>query len=247
MAGRSWVGRPGWCGQEGFSPTTRPGWTTTRAPRGAGPLIRPDSGCEADHQDQKSRRRRGEPGQARSIPGDGISPSRSAPARISELSWQGIGLARHQLRPAFCKRPMPGPGRIAHSPSRPCAPGRRVPFGAARPGHWPGWTIRLQRQRQRPDTEKAHNPARARDRHPSGPRRVARNKPVRRNRQRPCCGASNGRSCRRRARMPAWQDGPWFLPSDAGKGRATISGPVLVHQLLRFLPKPAHRRIAQGS
>ena len=39
--------------------------------------------------------------------------------------------------------------RIDHSPSRPCAPGRRVPLGAARPGRWPGWTIRLPNQQHR--------------------------------------------------------------------------------------------------
>ena len=115
MAGRSWVGKPGWCGQEGFSPTTRPGWTTTRGTRGACPLIRPDSGCEADNHKQKRRRRRGEPGKARSIPGDGSSSTRSARPRgspkslLHELSSprpSARGLARRRAGRAITERRM---------------------------------------------------------------------------------------------------------------------------------------------
>lgn len=136
MAGRSWVGKPGWCGQEGFSPTTRPGWTTTRAPRGACPLIRPDSGCEADNHEQERRRRRGEPGKARSSRSDGNWWYRSARAR---------GSRRHREKRSD-RNAAVAANRIPHE--RKSGPGRI------------------------PCDQQAHELARVRDRHPSGPSRV---------------------------------------------------------------------------
>lgn len=146
MAGRSWVGKPGWCGPQALAPRTRPGWTTTRGTRGACPLTGRQAGAGRTKGKRKSRRPGGErgPGPRRSpwtAPGStGCRRQPGSPTNLQPSlpqagrSIPGVSLAACSRQSGVTRQGRDGQGRATRTGRGMAGSGRdgQVPAAAGR-------------------------------------------------------------------------------------------------------------------